>query len=271
MTALRDIILAAVQGLTEFLPVSSSGHLVLVPYFLRWPEPTLGFAVALHLGTLLAVVVYFWRDVVAIFSKAFRNQPAKAPTEAATGDEAIGRSTLWMIILATLPAAIMGVALEHKVKALFEAPLGVAGFLLLTAALLIVSERFASNRCPTGSMRWWQALLIGFAQGCAIAPGLSRSGATIAAGLLLGFKRTQAARFAFLLSIPAILGAGVWELRKVEGFSPLWLLAIAVSAVFGYLAIKWALRAVAKAKLWHFALYCLLLAAVTFALHFLHY
>ena len=144
-------------------------------------------------------------------------------------------------------------------------PPGVAGFLVLTATLLILAERLGTSKRSTADMRWWQALVIGFAQGCAIAPGLSRSGATIAVGLLLGFERTQATKFAFLLSIPAILGAGILELPKAEGFSPSWLLAIVVSALFGYLAISWVLRAVQRARLKYFALYCLLVAAATVA------
>lgn len=275
MSTFQGLALAALQGLTEFLPVSSSAHLVLVPNFLHWPEPGLGFTVALHLGTLLAVVVFFWREIGAVLATAIHPSAECRAQSAECADSklgtrnpklpGIGPSTLWMIILGTVPAGVMGLALHDKFERLFGMPLGVAGFLVLTAALLVVSERIGSSQRSTAKMRWWDALLIGFAQGCAIAPGLSRSGATIAAGLLLGFERTQATKFAFLLSIPAILGAGILELPKAEGFSAAWLLAMGVSAVFGYLAIKWVLSAVASARLRYFGVYCLLVAAGTLA------
>jgi len=285
LSALHDLVLGALQGLTEFLPVSSSGHLVLAPYFLRWQEPGLELTVALHLGTLLAVVAFFRREIVAVFATAIRpaaepiaqeeqSNSAKLETRNSKLETrnlkpgGIGPATLWMIILGTVPAGAMGVALHKDFERLFETPLGVAGFLVVTAALLFLAEGLGASKRSTADMRWWQALVIGFAQGCAIAPGLSRSGATISAGLLLGFERTQATKFAFLLSIPAILGAAIVEFPKGAGFSLAWLPGIAVSALFGYLAIQWVLAAVRKARLRYFAVYCLLVAAAVVAYHF---
>ena len=264
MSTFQVLVLAALQGLTEFLPVSSSGHLVLVPYFMRWPEPGLEFTVAVHLGTLLAVVAFFRREIGAVFSKAARKRQEKG-TCTDKGDVAgIGPHTIGMILLGTLPAGVIGLTLHAEFEKLFAMPVRVGGFLLITAALLFLSERLAASKRSTADMRWWQALLIGFAQGCAIAPGISRSGTTIAAGLFLGFERTQATKFAFLLSIPAILGAGALELPRAHEFSPVWLLGVAVSALSGYVAIKWVLSAVQGSKLRYFALYCLLMAGATF-------
>ena len=259
MSAFQVIVLAIIQGLTEFLPVSSSGHLVLAPHFLGWDPPGVSFHVSVHLGTLLATVAFFRREIALVFRRALARR-AEEKNEA--NSEGIGRLTLFMILLGTVPAVVVGLVCLRQVEALFERPVWVGGFLIVTAAILTAGEAFSRQRRSTNQMRWTDALLIGFAQGCAIAPGISRSGATICAGLLLGFRRSEAVAFAFLLSLPAILGGTALEMPHLAAFPGTYVLAMAVSAVAGYLAINWVLTAVRRARLRYFAVYCLALGVV---------
>ena len=218
MQLLQSIILGLVQGLTEFIPISSSGHLVIVPWLFGWDDPvfrSLGFDVALHLGTLAAVIAFFWKDWVRIIGAGL----------ASIGQLKIGedpdRRMAWYILAACVPGAIAGVLFEGKIEELFHpvgAPilassmLAMAGIIALLGALLLLADRLARHDRPMGAMRWKDAVLIGLSQAFAIFPGVSRSGATITAGLALGLERASAARFSFLLSAPIIAGAGAKSL-----------------------------------------------------------
>ncbi len=255
MTLWQAILLGILQGATEFLPVSSSGHLVIVPHLLGWPDPGLALDTILHLGTLVAILVYFWSDLWRLARAALKSLRTRQL------DDPDARLA-WAIVVATIPGAVLGVLLEDFFGQLFGMPKVVAGFLLVTAALLLVSEYLSKRELPITAMSWWHALWIGLAQALAIVPGLSRSGATIAAGLLLGYRREDAARFSFLLAVPIVLGGGLYQVYKVlsAGADVVQLQVFGVgflaAAITGYLAIAGLLMLVRRRSLWPFALYC---------------
>ncbi len=263
MNTLHAIFLGIVQGATEFIPVSSSGHLVLVPWVLGWPEPGLAFDTVLHLGTLLAVLVVFGHDYAALAAAWLRSFARHDPSPEAR--------LAWWVVLGTIPAALMGTLWEKRFEALFSAPVYVALFLLVTGVWLALTERFGRREHQAEGLNWWQVLLVGVAQGLAIAPGISRSGATIGTGMLLGLKREASARFSFLLAAPIILGAGLMQVRKLLGVpglsSQLLPLAAGFLAAFmmGYLCIRFLLGYLRTHSLMLFAIYCWLAGLVALA------
>lgn len=255
MNIFQAIILGILQGATEFLPISSSGHLVLVPWALNWPNPGLAFDTMVHWGTLVAVVAYFYRDLVRLardwFGNLFLRRPASTNSRLA-----------WLLIIGTLPGVIIGLVGEELFERLFLAPAWVSFFLLITAALLAISERIGKRTKSTDQLTVREATLIGAAQGLAIAPGISRSGATIAMGLVLGLRRPAAARFSFLLSIPIVFGAGLMQLFKLvsnpgESVAIIHMvLGFVAAAISGYLCIRFLLSYLQRGKLYPFAIYC---------------
>ena len=255
MTVLQAIILGIVQGLTEFIPVSSSGHLMLVPWLLGWPAPSLAFDVSVHVGTLLALLVFFWRDWLSIAQATINaiRQRSLADSEA---------RLLLLLILATLPAALAGYLLEDFFEAAFKTPTVAAAFLLVTALLLMLGERLSNSERDIAKLTWLNSLLIGVAQASALFPGLSRSGATIAAGRWQGFSRQAAARFSFLLATPIVFGAGLLNLiglagsGKLAGQGSLLLSGLVTSSIVGYAAISWLMRYLQHKSLLPFAIYC---------------
>ncbi|MCD6552694.1 MAG: undecaprenyl-diphosphatase UppP [Anaerolineae bacterium] len=255
MNPFQALILGLVQGATEFIPVSSSGHLVLVPWLLHWPEPGLAFDTTVHWGTLLAVVAVFWRDLWRLAVAWLRSLRSRSLGEAEA-------RIAWWIILGTVPGAVLGLILKDPLESLFSAPLKVAILLLVTATILALSERLGRRTRDLDEMTWVDALLIGVGQAVAIMPGLSRSGTTIASGLLRGLKRETAARFSFLLSTPIILGAGLpqlWEVAQAGDLStrlPILLLGFVAAALSGYLCIRFLLSYLQRHKLYVFAAYC---------------
>ncbi len=254
------------QGVTEFVPISSSGHLVLVPWLLNWDNPGVAFDAMLHLGTLFAVIAFFWRDlaeliiggVLSIKERSLADEPR--------------RRMAWLILLGTIPAALIGFALEDFFEALFAAPLWVGILLLVTGAMLAVSERWGRRALEMQQLTWLDALIVGLAQALAIAPGISRSGATISAGLWRGLQREAAARYSFLLAIPVILGAGLFKLKDLWeaplfAYSPLTLLAgLLAAAASGFLSIKFLLSYLQKRGLYPFAMYCWAVGVLSIAL-----
>ncbi len=255
MDIVQAIILGLVQGASEFVPISSSGHLVLVPWLLGWPQPGLVFDTVVHWGTLAAVLAYFWGDFVAL---------AKAWGQSLTSrnlDEPEARIA-WLIIVGTLPTALMGYAGENFFESLFSAPTWVAGFLLVTGLVLALSECLGKRRKEPHQLTFLDSIIIGIAQGCAIAPGISRSGATIAAGLFRGFKRKAAARYSFLLATPIIFGAGLlklldlFEMGNVTAHLPPLILGFLAAAISGYLCIRFLLSYLQQGRLYVFAIYC---------------
>jgi undecaprenyl-diphosphatase len=271
----RAAVLGLVQGLTEFVPVSSSAHLVLVPFLLRWPVPDLSFDVAVHLGTAVGVIVYFARDLASMLAGAGR-WAFRSGSEADAGSARL----LGLLVIGSLPAGIAGIILEGLFEDVFTGRQAVddvgapvtALFLLGTAALLWIAEAVHARREEARTrtledLRVGDALLVGVFQALAIAPGISRSGATIGAGIFRGLRREAAARFSFLLSIPAILGAGIVALPDVPAgtdWTPI-AMGAAVAAVTGFAAIAFLLRYLRTRTMRPFAGYCVLFAAVSLA------
>lgn len=262
MTILEALILGITQGLTEFLPVSSSGHLVLVPEFFNLSAPTLGFDIVVHAATLLAVLAYFIRDVrsiiVALVTPGRMSRPEVRYWR---------RLCVWLVI-GSVPAAVAGFGFSGFFEGLFDSTMAVGVFLVVTSILLFGSDlalgRASREPLQLGKMRAADALIVGCFQALAIAPGLSRSGSTIAAGVFLGFDRPSAARFSFLLSIPAILGAFVASLSGVGGGfagASAWAYVIGAlaAAVTGFLAIFFLMRYVKQHRLRLFAIYAAVL------------
>lgn len=268
---LQAAVLGVVQGLTEFVPVSSSAHLVLVPFLFRWPVPTLAFDVMVHLGTAAAVIAYFARDLAAILAGATRVVLGRADDR----DRSNGR-LVPLLVVGSIPAGIAGVVLEGVFEHLFTGRAAVdragapitAVFLLVTAGILLGAEALY-RRKPQGrrgleAVTAIDAVVIGLLQAVAIAPGISRSGATIAGGILRGLTREAAARFSFLLSIPAILGAGVVALPDIPPRTPVGPLVVGAvaAAVTGFAAVAFLLRYLRTRTLRPFAAYCVALSLV---------
>ncbi len=258
MDLIQALVLGVVQGVTEYLPVSSSAHLVLVPMLLDWHFPKdqeFIFDVLVQLGTLVGVVVYFasdlWQIAKHVWLGLLRRKPLASP-EARLG---------WLVVLATIPAAIAGICLKKYVQAYFESPRSVMIFLLVTAGLLILAELLGKPKRAEVNTK--VALVMGFMQVAALLPGISRSGSTIAAGVLSGLSKESAARFSFLMSIPIMVGASLVAgkdlLDSSINFSQMIgpvLVGMITSAVTGYFVIRWFLGFLKTQSLLWFALYC---------------
>jgi undecaprenyl-diphosphatase len=269
MDLFQALILGIVQGATEYIPVSSSAHLVLVPWLLGWPDASFEFEVLVQLGTLVGVFVFFWQDIVGIARAVVRDLLRGKPL--ATVEAKLG----WLVVAATIPAVALGLAFKEYFEIAYSAPVFVGGLLILTALLLVVAERFGGRRRQLEEMSWLDAVIIGFWQAAAILPGISRSGATISGAVLRNYTRPAAARFSFLMSIPVLLGAGgVAALDLVESGTLLEQLpAISVgfvaAAISGYFCIKWLLGYLQRHSLYVFAAYCTGLSLLTLMVAFL--
>ena len=260
------LVLGIVQGVTEFLPISSSGHLVLVPAALGWASPTLVFDTTVHLATLVAVVAVFWRDLLRLIISwcqgLWKGQPFKA-TESRLA---------WWVILGTVPGILAGLFLEKTFESFFASPHAVGAFLLLTALLLVLAEIFGRRRRDLTGITWLDSLLIGIGQAAAIAPGVSRSGTTIAVGMFRGLTREASARFSFILSVPIIAGAGLTQLVKLVRYgnlsaeAPLLLIGFVSAAICGYAAIRLLLAYLRKRPLYPFTVYCVVVGILALTL-----
>ena len=251
VSVFQAIVLGVVQGLSEFLPVSSSGHLLLVRYLLKWPDPGLAFDVSLHLGTLVAVLWYFWRDWIGLIRASIK---VVIQRKADTAEE---RRALFLI-LATLPAAMAGILLGDLADTLFRAPQITAVALIVLGVVLWYVDRTAPRDRALDGMRWGDALMVGLAQMLALVPGVSRSGATMTAGRALGFDRGAAARFSFLMSMPIIAAAAlrkVPEAIAVGDFGMPLLLGIVSAMISGWLAIAGLMQFLSKRSYGVFAVY----------------
>lgn len=262
MTILEAIILGIIQGATEFLPISSSGHLLLVPALFNISEPDLNTTAIAHLGTLMAVLVYFRRDVWQIIIAVLNGLYQRRPFE--NDMSRLG----WQILAGTIPAALIGLLFEDTFDRIFGNPTNAAIALFGTAALLIIGERLHSGTKSLEKLSWPDAVIIGLFQLIALLPGISRSGSTITGGLARDLDRATAARFSFLLGIPAIAGAGVLSLldllNSADVSSQLAVLGatFVVSAVVGYLCIAFLLSWLRQHKLYPFAVYCAVFGAL---------
>jgi len=259
-TIVQAALLGIVQGLTEFLPVSSSAHLILARAFFGWDSDRFGLAfdIACHLGTLMAVAIYFWREIAAMAASLPRLFSPLQDRDA---------RLVWLIAVGTIPAVVAGLLFKHRIEDHLRTPAVAAAMLALGAVGFFVAERSGSKTRTDQSLTLPEAFLIGCAQALALVPGVSRSGATITVALLLGLRRADSARFIFLLAIPAILGAAASEAPKLlragigaDG-ATLFLIGIATSAIVGYIAVRWFIRYLANHSLTVFAWYRLALAA----------
>jgi undecaprenyl-diphosphatase len=243
-----------VQGLGEFLPISSSAHLVLVPWLFNWEDPGLTFDIALHFGTLIAVAIYFWKDWLRLFSKGF--------TDAKSTD---GR-LFWYLVFATIPGALIGFALEKKAETVFRSPVLIAVMLILLGAILYWADRKSAKKTEINNITLRTSLLIGISQALAVIPGVSRSGITMTTALLLGLTREAATRFSFLLSAPIIFGAAVVKLPSVisspAGITSGFIIGMVVSCLTGLAAIGFLLRFVQTKTFLPFAWYRFILGAL---------
>jgi len=240
---LQAIVLGIVQGLTEFLPISSSGHLRIVPAFAGWEDPGAAFTAVIQLGTMAAVVLYFRADLVRIaraWTASLRDASRRAELDARLG---------WYLILGTVPIVVFGVAFSHQIENGARDLYLIGTTLILLGIVLLVAEKVSRRERDLSTITRRDAIVVGFAQALALIPGVSRSGATITAGLFLGMDRVSAARFSFLLSIPAVVLSGAYELRDVvdgsaEGAAGLGPTAVATVFAFisGYLSIAFLLK-----------------------------
>jgi undecaprenyl-diphosphatase len=269
MDILQAIIIGIVQGLTEFLPVSSSAHLIFAQNALG-VESSLAFDVFLHLGSLIAVLWFFRADIIKMiqafllsigdiiqhrFKEGFYSDPYKR--------------LVWYVIIATIPVGLVGVLFESQVDSLFAGALYVpAFFLFVTGTILYLSQRMAPGEVDLENLSLKESIFMGLGQACAILPGLSRSGTTIAAGLVIGLDKEFAAKFSFILSIPAILGAFVVQLKDVGAITDFNFLAVMLgflaALISGYLAIKWLIELIQKRSLDIFAYYCWIVGIIVF-------
>ena len=262
MTVWQAIILGILQGLAEFLPISSSAHLALTPWILGWQSPGLAFDVALHIGTLAAVLWFFRAQWVALARAAWRIVVTR---RIETEEE---RRVLYLII-ATIPGGIGGLLLAEYAETVFRTPALIATTLIIMGVILWAVDRFAPQERPLGQMRWTHALLFGLAQVLALVPGVSRSGSTMTAGRAMGFHRESAAVFAFLMSMPITAAAAVYEVPKAiaeGGMGAPILAGIIASGLSGWLAISVLLRYVARHGFGVFAAYRILVGLAVLAL-----
>ncbi len=279
MDPFEGAVLGIVQGLTEPLPISSSAHLVLVPWLLGWPEHSLTFDVALHMGTLAALLIFFWRDLLLLVRAWLpeRGAPlgvvpgATTADVSATADDPVRRQQRRLglgLLVGSIPAALLGALFADQIESSLRSPLSIAALLIVGALLLGLADRIGARRLELTDVGLTQALLVGLAQALALAPGVSRSGITLTAALFIGLTREAGARYAFLLGIPVTAGAGVFQLRRLlrDGIPvderAAFALGVFCSLVVGLLAIRFLLRYVRQHSLNLFVYYRLALGLI---------
>ncbi len=261
----QSILLGIVQGLGEFLPISSSAHLVIVPWLFDFPDPGLTFDVALHFGTLFALLVYFYKDWLRLFRAAFSSLGKKRA--AYTHDEKL----FWYLVFASIPGAAIGYVLEKHAESTFRSPLLIAGMMTVMGILLLIIDSTSKKNKDLQTLNFKDAFLVGLSQALAIIPGVSRSGITITTGLGLGLTRTAAARFSFLLATPITAGAALLKAKEFihHGLNFEALVGVAVSAIIGFLSIKYMLAYLQKYSYRVFVVYRFLFSVVVVLVYFL--
>ena len=250
------VILGIIQGLTEALPISSSAHLVIVPWFFKWHYQGISFDIALHIGTAFAFGIYFFKDWVEMFKSAFIKERTRR------------NNLLWYIIVGTIPGALAGLILEKKAETIFRSPLLIAAMLAAFAVILWLADHLGNKKKTMAQVGLKSSLAIGLAQAIAIIPGVSRSGITMTAGLFDGFSRETAAKFSFLLATPIVFAAAVLKLPKLHAadFNTAFWAGVVSSAVSGFFAIHFLLKFVRKSSLNIFVYYRIALAIIITAL-----
>lgn len=268
MTLIQALILGIVQGLTEFLPVSSSAHLVLIPHLLGWTlaeEFIFPFDVLVQLGTLAALIVYFRKDLAEIFTSVLRGIRNRRPFEETPAR--VG----WLAVLATIPAGIFGLLIKDKVEAVFNSPVATSVFLIVTAGLLLAAEFIGKRTKDLEKLSWLDALWVGAFQALSVFPGISRSGSTIAGGMTRNLERKSAGQFAFILALPIFLAAGLLGIKdllainNLSAYLPALIIGFLAAGIVGFFAIRWLLAYIASHSLLPFAGYCVMLGAGTLA------
>jgi undecaprenyl-diphosphatase len=264
MSSVEAVVLGAVQGLTEFLPISSSGHLRIVPALLGWPDPGAGFTAVVQLGTMAAVLIYFRAGLLRIGS-AWVGE-LRVPYREATHEAKLG----WFIVLGTIPISIFGFLFRNQIESGARNLYLIGSALILFSLVMVLAEHVATRTRALADMDGRDGFYIGMAQSLALVPGVSRSGATISAGLFRDFDRVAAARYSFLLSVPAVVLSGLFELRKVgeAGGPSIAATAVAtlVAFVIGYASIAWLLRYLSAHSLAIFVVYRIALGTLVLAL-----
>lgn len=248
MEILHSIVLGIIQGLTEFWPISSTAHLAIFPWFFGWQDPGLTFDVALHLGTLAAIIIFFWQEWKSIFKPE-------------------NRYLLWFLIIGTIPGVLAGYFLNDYAETVLRTPVIIAVMLIAFGFILYLADQYSNRFDEIRHLTWVKALFIGIAQAIAIVPGVSRSGITMSAGLFSGLKRTEAAKYSFMLSAPIILGAGIYSMKDIyiRGIDGSWLVIILgflASLIAGIIAIKVLLNFLAQRGFGVFIWYRFILAIV---------
>jgi undecaprenyl-diphosphatase len=260
MTWYEAVVLGIVQGLTEFLPISSSGHLRIVPALFGWEDPGAAFTAVTQLGTVAAVIIYFAKDIWRIANAWLRslfNPALRNDIDAHMG---------WYVILGTIPIVILGLVFQNQIETVARDLRLISGTLIVLGIILLIADQRGSSHKSLENLNFFDAMMFGFAQALALIPGVSRSGATISAGLFMGYDRASAARYSFLLSIPAIVASGLYQLRDITsgdgtnlGFT---LLATALAFVSGYASIAWLMRFVSTKSYFPFVVYRVILGAL---------
>jgi undecaprenyl-diphosphatase len=261
----KAVFLGLLQGLTEFLPISSSAHLRIFPELLGWEDPGAAFTAVVQIGTELAVLLYFWRDIWRIGSTWLRSlfvRQLRTEQDARMG---------WFIVVGSLPIVLLGVAFKDVIERDFRNPWVIGTTLILLGIVLGIAEKVGRKSQSIERLTMRDAVLLGLAQAAALVPGVSRSGSTISMGLFLGYEREAATRYAFLLAVPAVIGAGLFELPEIPGGHYEYgvvptVVATVVAFVVGYAAIAWLLRYVSTHSYAPFIVYRIGLGAITLAL-----
>jgi undecaprenyl-diphosphatase len=268
MTVFQAFVLGIIQGLTEFIPVSSTAHLLIVEHFMGLDpnnDTLFSFSVLVQLGTLVSIFIFYWQDLLGLL-KAFFARPFSSKEN----------KLAWYIVIATIPALIFGFVLKDAVEVLFRNPILESAIRWFTAAILLTLAEWLTKKSRSlDSMTWMDALFIGIMQVIAVFPGASRSGTTISGGMFRGFDRPSAARFAFLMSVPVMLAAGGYEMLDVvqmpnlAEFLPLIAVGFVTAAVVGWFAIQWLIEYLGKRSLYVFAIYCAVAGVIALVLQFL--
>jgi undecaprenyl-diphosphatase len=261
----RAVVLGVIQGLTEFLPISSSAHLAIFPRFFGWDDPGASFTAVIQIGTELAVLIYFWRDIVTIASGWLRGLVS------ADARTAIEWRMGWFVIIGSVPIVILGLLFQDTIKHEFRRVALIAVALIVFGLVLGLAERVGRKTRAIEELTLRHAVLFGLAQACALFPGVSRSGGTISMGLFLGYERRAATRYAFLLAIPAVLGAGIFNLKDIPGGENAYgtgptIVATVVSFIVGLAIIHWLLEYVSKKSYAPFVIYRVALGVLVLVL-----
>lgn len=260
MTMFQAIIYGIVQGVAEFLPISSSGHLAALPLVFGWKDPGLAFDVALHLGTLLSVVTYFFKDWINLLHAGVMQPKSR------------NGKLFWYLVIATIPGAIIGKLLEEKAETIFRNLALIGTMLIVMGIILYISDKISKKQVNLKDIGLKRSFTIGLSQALAIIPGVSRSGITMSAGLLTGLTRESVAKFSFLLSTPIIFGAGIVKIKDLintpRGDLPLLFLGVASAAIAGFISVKFMMNYLKTKGFGIFAIYRVILGLTLIALYF---